>query len=148
MMQRLSVYWVRADSLANFIADYSQILGMLNVTSSQPLQGSDSSSLLKQIGKRLEETSGDWLLILDNADHLDQFMGTGNQDNSISISQYIPRRGRILITTRDRRFQGSVAAATNGLCVDLMSAEEAEARPAAPRPTEPRQCLHGEGARQ
>lgn len=127
MMQRLSVYWVRADSLANFIADYSQILGMLNVTSSQPLQGSDSSSLLKQIGKRLEETSGDWLLILDNADHLDQFMGTGNQDNSISISQYIPRRGRILITTRDRRFQGSVAAATNGLCVDLMSAEEAEA---------------------
>ena len=126
MTQRLSVYWVRADSLANFIADYSQILGMLDVASSQPLQSSDSPSLLKQIGKRLEETSGDWLLILDNADHLDQFMGTANQDNSISISQYIPRRGRILITTRDRRFQGSVAAASNGLCVDLMSAEEAE----------------------
>ncbi|KAE9363930.1 hypothetical protein N431DRAFT_550611 [Stipitochalara longipes BDJ] len=127
MTQRLSVYWVRADSLANFIADYSQILGMLDVTNSQPLQSSDSPSLLKQIGNRLEETSGEWLLILDNADHLDQFMGTGNQDNSISISQYIPRRGRILITTRDRRFQGSVvAAASNGLCVDLMSAQEAE----------------------
>jgi hypothetical protein len=124
MTQHLSVYWVRADSLANFIADYSQILGMLDVTSSQPLQSSDSPSLLMQIGTRLEETSGHWLLILDNAHHLDQFMGTVNQDNS--ISQYIPRRGRILITTRDRRFQGSFAASSNGLCVDLMSAEEAE----------------------
>jgi tetratricopeptide (TPR) repeat protein len=128
MKQRLSVFWVRADTLTNFMADYSQILEALEPNSAKPTEQDGSTSLLEKTRNRLEELSGDWLLILDNADHLDQFLGTSSEsENSSSISQCVPRRGRILITTRDRRFQGTVAAASDGMCVDLMSEEEAEA---------------------
>jgi tetratricopeptide (TPR) repeat protein len=126
MKQRHSVFWVRADTLTNFIADYSQIMGMLDSDDTQPAQNGSAPSLLEMIRNKLEELSEDWVLILDNADHLDGFLGTGKEEKSISIAQYIPRRGRILITTRDRRFQGSIAAAKDGMCVELMSGQEAE----------------------
>jgi hypothetical protein len=46
--------------------------------------------------------SGEWLLILDNADDLDEFLGRGTKqedDDEFSISKFIPRQGRVLITT-------------------------------------------------
>ncbi|KAK5716359.1 hypothetical protein LTR17_016402 [Elasticomyces elasticus] len=78
---------------------------------------------LRRILSKLEEASGRCLLILDNVDDLDEFLGRTNQE--LRISDFMPRSGRILITTRDKRFQGTIAGAQNGLRVLPMKTEEA-----------------------
>lgn len=107
-----------------------QVLKELDPNSSSDNRSSiDLSIVLDKTRRRLEETSGEWLLILDNADDLDAFLGRGpKQDNEdeFAISRFIPRQGRILITTRDRRFQGTVAATSDGMKVDSMSKEDAK----------------------
>ncbi|PVH95139.1 hypothetical protein DM02DRAFT_691373 [Periconia macrospinosa] len=126
---RLSVFWIRADRFANFAADYAQILKELGgVLPQQARSDDDSSNVLETTRRILEEESDRWLLILDNADDMDAFLGrhvNPNEDNGLSISQFLPRQGRMLITTRDRRFQGTVGAASDGLKVDSMSEKEA-----------------------
>jgi hypothetical protein len=47
------------------------------------------------------------MLFLDNADDIEAFRN--------SKDEFIPRRGRILITSRDSRYQGEIAPAANGL---------------------------------
>lgn len=125
MKDTLSVFWIRADSLGNFIADYSRLMPLINPEMDGISSQEDIGPLLERTRDKLEELAGDWLLILDNADHLNEFMGASGKDEP-SISKYVPRRGRILITTRDRRFQGSVAAASDGLCVEPMTLSEAK----------------------
>jgi tetratricopeptide (TPR) repeat protein len=124
MKDRLSVFWIRADSLANFIADFSRLLPLIEPAFDESSTPQDIGTLLERTREKLESLAGDWLLILDNADHLDDFIGTSN-GSTLSISKYVPRHGRILITTRDRRFQGSIAAASDGLCVEPMTVPEA-----------------------
>ncbi|EAQ84418.1 hypothetical protein CHGG_08432 [Chaetomium globosum CBS 148.51] len=124
MKDKLSVFWIRADSLANFIADFSRLLPLLDPEAGKSASSLDVTSLLEKTRDKLEAQAGEWLLILDNADHLGDFVGTSAK-SELSISKYVPRRGRILITTRDRRFQGSVAAASDGLCVEPMTLSEA-----------------------
>lgn len=65
----------------------------------------------------------EWLLILDNVDDVELFESQDSEKQA--ISQYLPRKGRLLITTRDQRFQGRVAAADHGTQVKPMSDEEA-----------------------
>jgi hypothetical protein len=125
MKDRLSVFWIRADSLSNFVADYSRLMPLIDPKADGISSTEDIAALLERTRDKLEELAGDWLLILDNADHLNDFVG-GPEKDELSISNYVPRRGRILITTRDRRFQGSVAAASDGLCVEPMALSEAE----------------------
>jgi hypothetical protein len=127
---RLSVFWIRADRFANFAADYAQILKELDSESPQQTLtlSDDSSNVLETTRRRLEADPDRWLLILDNADDMDAFLGRNpNPDDNqgLSISQFLPRHGRMLITTRDRRFQGTVAAASNGMKIDSMTEEEA-----------------------
>jgi hypothetical protein len=123
------VFWIRADRFANFAADYAQILNELGgVLPQQARSDDDSSNVLETTRRRLEEDSNQWLLILDNADDMDAFLGRDvnrNENQGLSISQFLPRKGRMLITTRDRRFQGTVGAASDGLKVDSMSEKEA-----------------------
>jgi hypothetical protein len=62
----------------------------------------DVSMALEKTRRELEKMSGEWLLILDNADDLDEFLGRGTKqkdDDEFSISKFIPRQGRVLITT-------------------------------------------------
>ncbi|KAK3305294.1 uncharacterized protein B0T15DRAFT_484941 [Chaetomium strumarium] len=125
MKDRLSIFWIRADNLGNFIADYSRVLPLLNPELDGLSPQEVMLSLLARTRDKLEELAGDWLLILDNADHLNDFIGVPDKDGP-RISKYVPRRGRILITTRDRRFQGLAAAASDGLCVEPMIRLEAK----------------------
>jgi hypothetical protein len=67
--------------------------------------GSDQPAILEKTHDFLEETFQNWLLVLDNADSLDNFVKAS--DNETSISKHMPRRGRILITTRDPRVLGN-----------------------------------------
>ncbi|KAF2623203.1 hypothetical protein BU25DRAFT_414482 [Macroventuria anomochaeta] len=128
---RLSVFWIRADRFANFAADYAQILKELSGALPEQMHSAvDSSNILEITRRKLEDSSDSWLLILDNADDMDAFLGRDiNCDDSqgLSIGQFLPRHGRMLITTRDRRFQGTVGAASDGLKVECMSKEEATA---------------------
>ncbi|KAK4097167.1 hypothetical protein N658DRAFT_527257 [Parathielavia hyrcaniae] len=124
MKNRLSVFWIRADRPGNFIADFSRVMPLISPGTDGVSSEDDLTGFLERTRDRLEELAGDWLLILDNADHLDDFIGAAGS-NEFSMSNYIPRRGSILITSRDRRFQGSVAAASDGLCVEPMALPEA-----------------------
>ena len=83
----------------------------------------DRPLLARNVTTRLESDSKSWLLILDNADNYDLFVKTAGGGKA--ISNYVPREGRVLITTRDPRFQGTVAAAKDGLHVKPMDTSEA-----------------------
>ncbi len=123
MRSRLSVFWVRADSLANFLDDFSQIMDQLEPSSIHLSPFQDRPFLARNVTARLEKDSSSWLLILDNADNYDLFIRTAGVGNA--ISNYVPREGRVLITTRDPRFQGSVTAAKDGSHVKPMDTSEA-----------------------
>lgn len=92
-------------------------------------ENDDLPTILGKTKRILEESAQDWLLILDNADNLDDFLGRAglqSSDEQLYISRFLPRQGRMLITTRDRRFQGTVVAASDGQKVDSMNEEEAK----------------------
>ena len=123
MRSRLSVFWVRADDLANFLDDFSQIMNVMEPSNDELSTSQDRSLLARRVTARLERDPNSWLLVLDNADNFDRYIGIAGDRNA--ISNYVPKEGRVLITTRDRRFQGMVAAAKNGLEVKPMDTSEA-----------------------
>ena len=123
MQHRLSVFWVRADSLANFLNDFSQIMDQLESSKAHASNSQDRPLLARNVTDRLQNDPNSWLLVLDNADNYNLFVGTSRGANA--ISSYVPKEGRVLITTRDPRFQGTVAAAKDGLHVEPMNTSEA-----------------------
>lgn len=126
---RLSVFWIRADRFTNFAADYTHVMNEFDPKNTGTNPSTDDLSIvLDKTRHRLEENPNEWLLILDNADDLDTFLGrsTTPDEEGLSIGRFLPRHGRMLITTRDRRFQGIVAAANDGMKVDSMSEEESK----------------------
>jgi tetratricopeptide (TPR) repeat protein len=68
-----------------------------------------------------------WLLVLDEADDKETFLGG---PNGIKLAEYIPRasHGRVLITTRDSRVaglcEGQVVPAQNGIRIGPMDFED------------------------
>lgn len=124
MKDRLSVFWVRADAFTSFFNGFTQIYKLLDPSVKSGETTNDPSSILEATRRELENRYKDWLLVLDNVDSLERFLGQVGEETP--ISQYIPRKGRILMTTRDRRFQGTVAKAADGEKVLPMT--DAEAR--------------------
>lgn len=120
MKLQLSVFWVRAETYSSFIIDFCQILKLVN-PDEPPLI--DQGAMIEKTRAFLESSYQDWLLVLDNADHYDDFVKDSGSEQS--IARFVPRNGRILITTRDPRFLGSFAAAGNGLQVKTMNPNEA-----------------------
>ena len=121
MIVRFHVFWIRADNFTNFVNDFAKILEVLDPSTKQNEQAMDQTSLLQPTLTILESKYQDWILVLDNADDIEQFRPRGENN----ISTYVPRKGRILITTRDQRFQGEVAAAHDGQHVTPLTDEEA-----------------------
>lgn len=118
----MSVLWVRADQSNNFYHDYSKVMRQLRSNDDLGSRPDEPQPATENLEHRLEEArssleaiAADWLLILDNADDIDDFRG--------SMDPYIPRKGRVLITTRDPRFQGEFTTADNGLNVVPMDDE-------------------------
>ena len=122
---RLAVFWVRADKLTNFASDYVKILSVLRSDSKADTRPENLEEMLEHVTLELESTPTDWLLILDNADNLNEYLGRlGAEGTENDISKHVPRQGRILITTRDSRFQGDVAPASHGVQVLPMTLVE------------------------
>ncbi|KAG7120410.1 Calcium-independent phospholipase A2-gamma like protein [Verticillium longisporum] len=121
MSQRVSVIWIRADQSNNFKLDYSKVLNRMLHDDDQPpkletMTGAVLDDYLEQTRDYLEHHPGDWLLILDNADDMTAFRE--------SMESYLPMRGRILVTTRDPRFQGDFGAPDDGMNVVPMDDEQ------------------------
>lgn len=119
----LSVFWVRADRTENFVKDYALILKKLN---GDAADGGGANTLVQTLvatREQLENISLEWLLILDSADNLDLFRK--ESDDGICLRNFLPSSGRVLITTRDRRFRGEVVDAENAIQIKPMSDEEA-----------------------
>jgi tetratricopeptide (TPR) repeat protein len=123
---RLSVFWIRGDKFTNFAADYATVSTHLDPSPELDLEtsGTDPTKKLSKTLRKLQGTAKNWLLILDNADDLDQFRDRSSQ--AMCIADFLPRSGRLLITTRDERFVGAVSKAQDAQRVLPMDADEAQ----------------------
>ncbi|EXA32212.1 hypothetical protein FOVG_16583 [Fusarium oxysporum f. sp. pisi HDV247] len=120
LKDRVSIIWIRADSSSNFSLDYSKALHPLLNRPEQSWQpGAFDGSLndhLEMTRAYLELHPSEWLLILDNADEIEDFRNF--------MWKYLPQHGRILVTTRDPRFQGEFTEPDDGLNIIPMDDEQ------------------------
>ena len=119
----LKIFWVRAETFTTFTEDFLKIYSALKPNLRKSAALLDQETLLKRTKTLLENASDTWLLILDNADNFDNFFDT--QANSTSIDDCLPAFGRILLTTRDPRFQGGFSSVENSLEVKVMEINDA-----------------------
>lgn len=89
-----SVFWVPAMTISSFENAYREIGSQLQVQH-VPDGGADIKTLVKEALS--QESAGEWLLIIDNADDIDLFF-----DREVRLSSYLPssQKGSILFTTR------------------------------------------------
>ncbi|GAP82647.2 putative kinesin light chain 1 [Rosellinia necatrix] len=103
-----SVFWVPAQSHETFEQAYTEIARRLDLDSN----GNDSDVKVS-VQRYLEsERSGNWLLIVDNADDIGVVFHNGNNGNNPhGIYRYLPQsdQGLVLYTTRSRKVAVSVA---------------------------------------
>ncbi len=119
----MSVFWVRCDKIRNFVSDYSQILRLLDGSGTNSEVSRNPTKVLAQVDRTLKDGPTSWILILDNADNLQMFRDRSG--DGICINDYLPSRGRILLTTQDRRFHGEFSDASDGLEIKPMDDEQA-----------------------
>jgi hypothetical protein len=107
------IFWVNGGSWATFSRDYRYISNRLGLLVSST---KDDEILLELTNWLESDDSGDWVLVVDNADNPSEFQN----------SKYIPRyKGKLIVTTRFR-------TAASGLLrcepveVPRMDADEAE----------------------
>jgi tetratricopeptide (TPR) repeat protein len=105
------VFWVRASDTASFENAFREIGQQLKI----PGLENDAADVKTLVKTRLsQESIGQWLMIVDNADHFEMFYHNDNKDSGSAIlSEYLPfsTLGAILFTTRDHeaaiRYAGS-----------------------------------------
>ncbi|OBT70883.1 hypothetical protein VF21_09991 [Pseudogymnoascus sp. 05NY08] len=136
-----SVFWVRGDTEASFLQNYSDIAKEAGI--SLDLKGED---LLLAVQKWIEELPN-WLLILDNADDLRIFKKVyGHQNTGPSpnpeLLRFVPRKnGTVLWTSRDNSILGRLVDYSRGVEVRGMSDQKAlrlfQSRSGKPRSEQP-----------
>jgi hypothetical protein len=118
-----SVFWVRASDTTSFDNAYRDIGQQLKT----PGLENDKTDIKRLVKTRLsQESTGRWLMIVDNADDFKIFYRDGNQDNKSGVlSEYLPFSplGAILFTTRDRE-AATRYAGSNVVDVDKMNNTE------------------------
>jgi len=90
--RKCPVYWVHGSSFEKFSEEFK------NIGSSEAAIDEEDNNALTLVKKWFESTpSGEWILVVDNADNEKDF-----ENNSSPIAQYIPRgpKGTLIITTR------------------------------------------------
>ena len=121
-----SVFWVHANNAARFRQSYQTIATAAKI----PGIADPKVDVLDLVFQWLSrDESGDWLMILDNADNGDSFFVTLTDADMESpcLSRFLPQKGAgsILITSRD---QGTAIRLTGGqkqvLRVGVMSEDE------------------------
>jgi hypothetical protein len=116
---RSLVFWVPAISQESFDLTYREIGTRLHI----PGITEDNADIRKLVKDALSlDSSGDWLMIVDNADNPLILLG------SARLSDYLPHStsGIILFTTRSRKVAGDL---TPSNVLELQDMSETEARP-------------------
>ena len=130
-MPQTSIFWVHASSFARFQESYEAIAKQLRL----PGFDDPKTDLLNAVYQwLLSESSGSWLLILDNADDVNLFQhnnhnGSGRDFNEPSIRQYLPQRagGAMLIASRDRDAAFALVPERDHV-IDISAMSQSEAR--------------------
>ncbi|KND93534.1 hypothetical protein TOPH_01531, partial [Tolypocladium ophioglossoides CBS 100239] len=115
-----SVFWLPALSMASFSRTCADLTGKLSIQSSH---NEDPKELLKTYLS--SATSGNWLLIVDNADDMNVIYGPTEQSGG--IDDFLPQsdNGRILFTTRSQE----VAVTTAGSdVIELLEMSQKEGK--------------------
>ncbi|TGO31373.1 hypothetical protein BPAE_0001g00010 [Botrytis paeoniae] len=121
-----SIFWIRADSEATFIQDYSDLAKISRLPSD--LKAEDLLSAVK----RWIENQRDWVIVFDNADDLRIFKRSYSpsetqQAHDPKLLRFVPRSqtGTIIWTSRDRRICGTITDSWRGIEVKAMDNEQA-----------------------
>jgi len=95
------VFWIHCSTEARFKQSYEDIARALQLPA---IDRADVNVMQSVVDWLKQESNGQWLLILDNADNLDMFKIVNN-GSSKRLLDYVPQspHGRILITSRNRR---------------------------------------------
>lgn len=116
------VFWVYASKRVRFEEGYEAIAKKLNVEGVDELENED---LLKAVQEHLNNVeTGDWLMVVDNADDVDVFCGgeesvtksSAEEKRKLrSLARFLPTstRGSVLVTTRDKRVGERLAGRGN-----------------------------------
>ncbi len=124
-----SVIWVHASTVSRIDQAYQEIA----VKAQLPGWDDPKRNKLALVADWLsQEETGEWLMVLDNADDHDVFFKTKHGLLSLeaegrTVADYIPQsvQGRVLITTRDRRVGESLANRVRAISVPCLTAQEA-----------------------
>ena len=123
ILPALSVFWVRASDVISFDNAYRYIGQQLEI----PGLEDDKADVKKLVKSRLsQESTGKWLLIMDNADGFEIFYHNNNDGSgSSTLSEYLPfsTLGAIIFTTRDRE-AATRYAGSNVIDIDEMDEKE------------------------
>ena len=137
-----SVFWIQASSMEKVEQAYLQIGHFLQIPGINE-EKVDIKQLVKQ--KLSQESAGEWLLILDNADDADMwFKETDTTTWSGSLVDMLPRstKGSVIWTTRDRK--GALKMALSQDTLNIREMEESVAsnllRKSLIRPDDPQMC--------
>jgi tetratricopeptide (TPR) repeat protein len=122
---RRLVFWVPAISRESFELAYREIGILLRI----PGILDDNADVKQLVKKELSSgSSGDWLMVVDNADDSSVLLGKVDTDpRSTRLSDFLPRsdRGTILFTTRSRKAAENL---TQTSIIKLDDMDRAEAR--------------------
>ncbi|KAI5815406.1 hypothetical protein BZA77DRAFT_248604 [Pyronema omphalodes] len=121
-----SVFWIYCESPTRFDEDYRKLAKLVNIPGYKEL---DSSQDTRTMVKNWLESkdSGDWILVLDNADNRTDFFPGSTGAESDGLAKYIPKcaKGTIVITTRDYEVAQQLAITKGVLTKAAMSPPDA-----------------------
>ena len=119
------VFWVPAISRESFELAYRDIGVLLH------LQGitDDNADVMQLVKNKLDSgSSGDWLIIVDNADNASVLLSESDGGSKLCrLSDYLPRsnRGKVIFTTRSKKAAENLTQ-SNVIKLDDMNGTEAK----------------------
>ncbi|KAG7406905.1 Protein SERAC1 [Fusarium oxysporum f. sp. rapae] len=127
--QDTSVFWVHASSVEKFSEGYTNIANECKI----PGHEDPTFDVLQVVQDWLEsKESGQWLMVIDNADDLQLFFPQNESskmksNTDKSLSQFIPQcaHGRVLVTTRNMQVGSRLTKGKYPIEVGQMSDQEA-----------------------
>jgi tetratricopeptide (TPR) repeat protein len=120
-----SIFWVPANNVTNFEREYLKIGKKLEIPGIIE-KGANVKELVQEWLSK--ESTGPWLLIIDNADDFEMLTKREDDDTgSLRLIDYLPtsRNGSIIFTSRDRNAAGNLTS-NNIIDVDEMDQREAK----------------------
>ena len=140
ILPALSVFWVRASDTTSFNNTFREIGQQLKIPGLEN-NDVDVKTLVKT--RLSQESTGKWLMIVDNADDFEIFYPKDNASGSGALSKHLPfsTLGMILFTTRDREAATKYAGSN---IIDIDEMDDIESRELLQRSLQNKQLIKDE----